>query len=96
MTFSITIVALTLASQFGSRLPRTIVRDLGNAIVLGFVSSFIYCLLVLRTVRGGDGAAFVPHVPGTIGVALALLISARSRSSPGRGRDRAPPRALWE
>ena len=75
VTFSITIVALTLASQqFGPRLLRNFLRDLGNQIVLGtFVSTFLYCLLVLRTIRGTDDAQFVPHVAVTLGVALATL-----------------------
>ncbi len=75
VTFSITIVALTLASQqFGPRLLRTFLRDLGNQIVLGtFVATFTYCLLVLRTVRGTDDATFVPHLAVTTGVVLALL-----------------------
>jgi uncharacterized membrane protein len=74
VTFSITIVALTLASQqFGPRLLRNFLADRGNQIVLGtFVSTFTYCLLVLRTVRGNDGAEFVPHFAVTTGVALAL------------------------
>jgi uncharacterized membrane protein len=75
VTFSITIVALTLASQqFGPRLLRGFLRDLGNQIVLGtFVSTFLYCLLVLRTVRGNDDAQFVPHLSVTLGVLLAML-----------------------
>jgi uncharacterized membrane protein len=75
VTFSITIVALTLASQqFGPRLLRSFLRDLGNQIVLGtFVSTFIYCLLVLRTVRGNDDAQFVPHLAVTLGVLLAMI-----------------------
>ena len=75
VTFSITIVALTLASQqFGPRLLRSFLRDLGNQIVLGtFVSTFVYCLLVLRTVRGNDDAQFVPHLAVTLGVVLAML-----------------------
>ena len=74
VAFSITIVGLTLAStQFGPRLLRNFVRDLGNQVVLGtFVSTFVYCLLVLRTVRGGDGAEFVPYLSVTLGVAFAL------------------------
>lgn len=74
VAFSITIVALTLAStQFGPRLLRNFVRDLGNQVVLGtFVSTFVYCLLVLRTVRGGDRTEFVPYVSVTLGVAFAL------------------------
>lgn len=75
VTFSITIVALTLASQqFGPRLLRNFLRDLGNQVVLGtFVSTFLYCLLVLRTVRGSDDAEFVPHLAVTLGVTLATL-----------------------
>jgi uncharacterized membrane protein len=75
VTFSITIVALTLASQqFGPRLLRNFLRDLGNQIVLGtFVSTFLYCLLVLRTIRGTDDTEFVPHLAVTLGVALAML-----------------------
>lgn len=75
VTFSITIVVLTLASQqFGPRLLRNFLRDMGNQVVLGtFVSTFIYCLLVLRTVRGGDDEPFVPHIAVTAGVALAVV-----------------------
>jgi uncharacterized membrane protein len=75
VTFSITIVALTLASQqFGPRLLRNFLRDPGNQIVLGtFVSTYIYCLLVLRTVRGSDVEEFVPHLAVTVGVLLAML-----------------------
>lgn len=75
VTFSITIVALTLASQqFGPRLLRNFLRDRGNQIVLGtFVSTFLYCLMVLRTVRGGDDTAFVPNLSVTAGVLLAIF-----------------------
>lgn len=75
VTFSITIVALTLASQqFGPRLLRNFLRDRGNQVVLGtFVATFTYCLMVLRTVRGGDDAEFVPNLSVTTGVLLALF-----------------------
>ena len=75
VTFSITIVALTLASQqFGPRLLRNFLRDRGNQIVLGtFVSTFVYCLMVLRTVRGGDDSEFVPNLSVSVGVLLALF-----------------------
>ena len=71
--FSITIAALTLASgQFGPRLLRNFTRDLGNQLVLGtFVATFLYCLLVLRTVRGQAEGDFVPYVSVTVGVLLA-------------------------
>ena len=75
VVFSITIVALTLASsQFGPRLLRNFIRDRGNQIVLGtFIATFVYCLLVLRTVVSpSDGVPFVPHLSVTIGVGLAV------------------------
>ena len=74
LTFSITIAALTLASsQFGPRLLRNFMRDTGNQVVLGtFIAGFIYCLLVLRTVRGQEGNVFVPHISVTVGVGMAL------------------------
>jgi uncharacterized membrane protein len=73
--FSITIVALTLASNtFGPRLLRNFMRDRGNQLVLGaFTATFVYCLLVLRSVRGGEDAAFVPHVSITVALALVLV-----------------------
>jgi uncharacterized membrane protein len=72
-TFSITIAALTLASsQYGPRLLRTFVRDTGNQVVLGtFIATFMYCLIVLRTVRGLEDARVVPHLSVTVGVLLA-------------------------
>jgi len=74
LSFSITIAALTLASsQFGPRLLRNFMRDTGNQLVLGtFIAGYIYCLLVLRTVRGGETNAFVPHISVTVGVGMAL------------------------
>lgn len=75
LTFSITMLTLQLASsQFGPRLLRSFMRDRGNQLVLGtFTSTFLYCLLVLRTVRGTEGASFVPHLSVAFGVLLAAL-----------------------
>ena len=74
--FSITMVAFSLASsQFGPRLLRNFMRDTGNQVVLGtFVATFIYCLLVLRTIRSGDaqGITFVPNLSVSIAVLLAI------------------------
>ncbi len=72
--FSITIAALTLASsQFGPRLLRNFTRDLGNQLVLGtFVATYLYCLLILRTVRGVNEGNFVPYVSVTCGMLLAI------------------------
>ncbi len=75
VVFSITMVALTLAStQFGPRLLINFIRDTGNQVVLGtFISTFVYCLLVLRTIRSGEEALYVPDLSISMGVLLALI-----------------------
>jgi len=75
VVFSVTIVALTLASsQFGPRLLRNFMDDHGTQTVLGiFVSTFLYCLLVLRTIRGTDETTFVPYLSVTCGIVFAVL-----------------------
>ncbi|MBW4468091.1 MAG: DUF2254 domain-containing protein [Pegethrix bostrychoides GSE-TBD4-15B] len=72
--FSITIVALQLASsQFGPRLLRNFMQDTGNQVVLGtFISTFVYSLMVLRTINGVDENEFVPHLAVTCGMGLAI------------------------
>jgi len=74
VTFSITIVALSLASsQFGPRLLNNFMRDTGNQMVMGtFIATFVYSLLVLRTVRSVDENTFVPHISVTVAFFLAL------------------------
>jgi uncharacterized membrane protein len=73
--FSITIAALSLASgQMGPRLLRNFTRDRGNQITLGaFIGTFVYALLVLRTVRSPDEGEFVPHLSMTIAIVLAFV-----------------------
>jgi uncharacterized membrane protein len=73
VAFSVTIVALTLASQqFGPRLLRNFMRDRGNQVVLGtFIGTFTYSLIVLRTIRS-EGSEFVPQLSVTVSIALAL------------------------
>ncbi len=73
VVFSMTLVALSLASsQFGPRLLRNFMRDTANQVVLGtFIGTFLYCLLVLRTIRRADDSAFVPHLSVTLGVLFA-------------------------
>ncbi|HEX6973245.1 MAG TPA: DUF2254 family protein, partial [Vicinamibacterales bacterium] len=77
VTFSVTVVALTVSSQhFGPRLLNSFMRDAAAQLVLGtFIGTFAYCVVVLRTVHGeGDGyAVFVPHLAVTAGVALTLV-----------------------
>lgn len=73
--FSMTLVAMSLASsQLGPRLLRNFMRNTSNQVVLGtFVATFVYCLLVLRTIRRADEMAFVPHLSVSIGVLLAMV-----------------------
>jgi uncharacterized membrane protein len=73
--FSITIATLTLASnQMGPRLLSNFTRDRGNQATLGiYLGTFAYALIVLRSVRGAEQGAFVPHMAITGAVLLALL-----------------------
>ena len=74
VTFSMTMLTLQLASsQFGPRMLRNFMRDRGNQIVLGtFLSTFVYCLLVLASVRGSANSVFVPVIAVTFGMILAV------------------------
>lgn len=75
VAFSITIVALSLAStQYSPRVLRQFMRDRANQWVLGiFVGVFTYCLTLLPRVRGGDDSAFVPALAVAFGVVYALI-----------------------
>ncbi|MDT8442133.1 MAG: DUF2254 domain-containing protein [Desulfuromonadales bacterium] len=75
VVFSMTLVALSLASsQLGPRLLRNFMRDTTTQMVLGtFVATFLYCLLVLRTIRRAEEIVFVPHLSVTLGVLLAVV-----------------------
>jgi len=72
--FSMTLVALTLASsQFGSRMLRNFMHDRLNQIVLGaYIATFVYCLLVLRTVKSEHGIDFVPNVSVLFAIFVAI------------------------
>lgn len=75
VVFSITIVALSLTStQYSPRVLRNFMRDAPTQVVLGaFVGIFAYCLLVLRTIRGGDEGTFIPSLAVIGGIGYALL-----------------------
>lgn len=75
IVFSITIVTLSLASQqFGPRLLQNFMRDRGNQFVLGTVTStYLFCLLVMRTVSDEPASRFVPHLSILAAVLLATL-----------------------
>jgi uncharacterized membrane protein len=71
--FSITLVALTLASsQFGPRLIKNFMYDRLNQVVLGsYVATYIYCLIVLNTIKENGDMDFLP----SISILLSLFAS---------------------
>ena len=75
IVFSITIVALTLAStQFGPRMLRNFVRDPGTQLSLGtFVASFCFAMIALVSVGGGPHGDFVPHLSITVTLLFTLV-----------------------
>jgi len=76
VTFSITIAALSYTtSTLGPRLLTKFMNDTGNQITLGtFVSTFVYCLLLLRTIRAANGVGtdFVPHLSMLVAIFFAV------------------------
>ena len=74
VTFSMTLVTLALASsQYTSRILRNFMRDRVTQVVLGiFTGIFTYCLIVLRTIRGGEESGFIPNLAVSFGVLLAI------------------------
>lgn len=80
VTFSITIASVVYASgSYGPRVLSNFMADKGNQLTLGtFIATFLYCLMVLRTVRApGESSplgaeAFVPHLAITLALLLAL------------------------
>ncbi len=75
VVFSVTTVALSLtSSQYSSRVLRNFLRDRSNQVALGvFVGIYAYCLVVLRTIRGGDANPFVPSFASLGAIALAFV-----------------------
>lgn len=72
--FSITLVALTLASaQFGSRLLRNFMHERINQVVLGtYISTYVYCLIVLNSIKDNEQVSFLP----SFSVFFAILAAA--------------------
>ncbi len=78
VTFSMTLVAVSFAaSNIGPRLISNFMRDKGNQITLGtFIATFVYCLLILRTVTeavGDSTPAHIPHISILIALSMTLL-----------------------
>ena len=74
VTFSMTLVALVLASsQYTSRILRNFMGDSVTQVVLGVLSGiFAYCLIVLRTIRSGNEGVFVPSLAVFFAMILAM------------------------
>jgi uncharacterized membrane protein len=77
LLFSLTIVTLQLASsQYSPRLLQTFVRDRVVQACLGvLLGTFVYSLVVLRSVRSADeaqGTSFVPRISVTVAFLLTL------------------------
>ena len=80
VTFSMTLLSFSHASsQIGPRILSGLMEDRGNQFTLGiFISTFVFCFLVLRSVGGslpGAGQengneAFVPHLSILIAITL--------------------------
>ncbi len=75
VTFSITILAVAQASsQYTPRILRNFMRDRANQVTLGTLTGvFVYCLIVLRTVRGDEDQPFVPALAVLVAFALAIV-----------------------
>ncbi len=72
--FSLTMVVLSLTSQqYGPLVLSHFMRDRGNQFVLGiFTATFLYCLLILRTIHGVESSNFVPHLSVLTGLGLSI------------------------
>jgi uncharacterized membrane protein len=75
VVFSITVLALTLAStQFGPRMLRNFVRDRVTQLTLGtFVATSVYAILVLISIAPGPHGPFVPNLSITLVLLLTVL-----------------------
>lgn len=75
IAFSITIVALTLASsQFGPRLLRNFMMDTGTQVVLGsFISNFMFCILAFCAISFQQPYAFKPGLTIIIALIMTFL-----------------------
>ncbi len=82
--FAITIAAVVYASgNYGPRLLTNFMTDRGNQLSLGvFIANFVYCLMVLRTIRqpdeggfltNGGQPGFVPELSLLVALALTML-----------------------
>lgn len=73
--FSVTLVALTLASsQFGPRLIKKFMYVRLNQVVLGsYIATYLYCLIVLIAIKGAEEYMFIPSISILIAILTAIL-----------------------
>jgi len=72
--FSVTLVALTLASsQLGPRLIKNFMYVRLNQVVLGsYISTYLYCLIVLNTLQDSSGSNFIPSLAILLAIIAAI------------------------
>lgn len=77
LTFSLTIASLAQVSgQLTARVLRNFMSNATTKLVLGFfVGLFVYCIVVIRTIRIKDDAAgpFIPALSVSVGMLLAVV-----------------------
>lgn len=73
--FSVTLVALTLASsQFGPRLIKKFMYVRLNQVVLGsYISTYLFCLIVLIAVKGSEDYMFIPSISILFAIFTAIV-----------------------
>jgi uncharacterized membrane protein len=74
VTFSITILAVAqTSSQYTPRVLRSFMRDRPSQLALGTLTGvFVYCLIVIRTIRGDEELRFIPAIAVLVAFALAI------------------------
>ncbi len=75
VTFSITVLAVTQASsQYTPRILRNFMRDRPSQLTLGTLTGvFVYCLIVIRTIRGEEDIRFIPALAVMTAFVLAIV-----------------------
>ncbi|WGH75137.1 DUF2254 domain-containing protein [Tenacibaculum tangerinum] len=73
--FSITLVILQLAtSQLGPRLLKNFMYERINQVVLGqYIGLFLYCLIVINSVRDSDSYSFIPNLSIIAAIVFAIF-----------------------
>lgn len=76
VTFSITVVAVAQASsQYTSRILRNFLSDRPSQLMLGMLAgTFVYCLVLIRTIRGDADLLFIPGL-GVLGAFALAIVS---------------------